>query len=998
MKINSITKMLVLGILFMLSSSLFGQVTLQGIVTDSLTQEPLIGASILVVGTSQGAATNFDGEYKIQNITEGNHKLRVSYVGYLTKIIDLPISGKKTIDLFIQMSTGKIEGKTIVVTAQAQGQLSAINEQLSSNKIINVVSAEKMKELPDANLAESIGRLPGVSLQRSNGEAEKVVVRGLSPKYNNVTIEGVPLQSTNYYDRSIDLSLIGDDLVKGVEVSKSLRPDMDPDALGGTVNLTLKTAQEGLHYDIRGNGGYNQLGKSYENYKFSGSVSNRFFDNMIGVQLQGNIEEKQLPSDQFSASYATPQYYKTASDSGFNMNTSSATVTESKTTRHRYGVSLMLDYMSEFVDIKFLNVYDQKKDDVLSRGNTTNFTSNSFLNQVYVSKTKTEQRTHSLQALFKFWDTELPISLSYTKGEANNPFGQQYDFLESGGAAEIPPIPQSRLIYGQPSALMASMGVEDPVYTTLNQIYRITSNLTDNNYDAKIDWKIPFKLSDSFTGKVLVGGKYHETDRTSETTQLYYNVQYGGSQDRRRFLVALFPYLNGADIGLQGGIEAKYFVDPNYNRTDILGYNIGHHYDAAKLTDMQTTLIDRLAAQYYMSGSQCYTQDYKDKEKTVAGYLMGEFNVGSDLVVVPGIRFQQFKTDISAYHIEVNGSNQNGLQSVPVLTTVTRTNPYWFPSVNVKYKASENVQIISAVYRSVSLPSYGDISPMVVYNPSGNSTGKITTSNPFLKPSTAWNFDLGTSVFSNEIGLFSVNVFYKEITDLIYSMQNYLPYLPYQMVNAPSDILDRLPNRNYFDTTFARTYSANTTSINIAMNNPDRAFIRGIELSWQTHLWYLPGVLNGIVLDLNVSFMSSSQYYPYFEQVQTGGTKLKPIYSLYYETRKGKMQDQPKAIYNAILGWDYLGFSSRFSLRYQQTTLTSLDTKYSIRDSYYDNVLLIDISLKQKIMDNLAVFVNATNINTHIDDYYLTIPAGTQLPTSKQTYGWNAQIGVSYGL
>ena len=91
--------------------------------------------------------------------------------------------------------------------------------------------------------------------------------------------------------------------MKGVEVSKTLRPDMDADALGGTVNLTLKTAQPGLHYDVWGNGGYTKIRDSYNNYKFAGSASDRFLDDKVGVLVQGNIEEKQLPSDQLNATY-----------------------------------------------------------------------------------------------------------------------------------------------------------------------------------------------------------------------------------------------------------------------------------------------------------------------------------------------------------------------------------------------------------------------------------------------------------------------------------------------------------------------------------------------------------------------------------------------------------------------------------------------------------------------------------------------------------------------
>jgi TonB-dependent receptor len=516
---------------------------------------------------------------------------------------------------------------------------------------------------------------------------------------------------------------------------------------------------------------------------------------------------------------------------------------------------------------------------------------------------------------------------------------------------------------------------------------------------VKVDWKVPIKFSDDFTGNLSAGGKFHQTRRTSDNKQEFDYIQYGAGAGNRIDLVNSFPFLTGANTGISSGIEAKYFVDNNYSRTDILGYTIGKTYDLDLLLNMQNayypTHSRKVAGLYYQSGLNDYNQDYDDKESTTAGYIMGEFNLGNKLTIVPGVRFQEQKTDIQAYHIIRNVNNQNGLAGEPVRNQEKRTHPYWYPSVNIKYKATDNLQFLGAVYKSVSLPSFGEITPMVIYQDATNNP-RIIAGNPVLKPSTAWNLDFVTSVFSNDIGLFTVNIFYKEISDLIYAMQNYQPFLPYPVVGAPDDFFERVPETSYFDSSWAAQNSALTASANIPLNNPDKAYIRGIEFSWQTNLWYLPWVLNGIVLDLNLSFMSSSQYYPYFEQVQTGGTPRRPEYSLIYRTRKGQLQDQPKAIYNAILGWDYMGFSSRFSFRYQQTTLTNLDTKYSLRDSYYDNVLLIDISLKQKIMENLSIFANTTNINSHIDNYYLNIPSGEQLPTSKQTYGWNAQFGVSY--
>ena len=978
------------------SSLAAGSGSVKGRVLDKATGEALIGANVVIQNTSLGAATDIEGKFFVRNVPAGTWTIRVSYIGYDPVTREITVAEDAALEgVDFRLLSRAIRGEEVVITAQARGQQAAINQQLTSNKILNVVSADKMKELPDANIAESIGRLPGVSLQRNSGEATAVVVRGLSPKYNNVTIEGVPLTSTNYYDRGIDLSLIGDNLVRGVEVSKTLRPDMDADALGGTVNLTLKSAPEDLHFDLQGNGGYNQLQNSYKPYKFSGTISDRFIEHKIGILLQGSVEQKLLPSDQFSAGYAAPQFVRFDTATGtniFNMQTNSATLTESKIQRKRYNVSLMLDYASDLVDVKFLNVYEQKKDSSITRTYSTDFLADNFYERIYVNETKTEQRTHSLQALFKLGGTELPISLSYTKGESHTPNGQQFDFYQANGIA----ISSSALIFGQPSNLVKITGVLDPGNSTLQTMYVNNTNLSSQDYDAKIDWKVPFKLSDFFSGTLSAGGKYHNTSRTSDNYRELDYILYGAGANNRIDLVRAFPFLAGAYTGNSQGIPASYFVDPSYTRASILGYNIGPGYNIYQLVDMQNTYYPsrsrKIGGLYYTDGPSDYSQNYDDKERSSAGYIMGEFNIGSSLTVIPGVRYQEERTDISAYHI-IQSSNQDGLGGVPVLKEYIRDNPCWYPSVNVKHRTTENIQIMGAVYRSVSLPSYGDISPLVIYN--GTSSNKVTTNNPFLKPASAWNFDLAASLSGNEVGLFTVNLFYKEISDLVYSFQNFQPFLPYAIVDAPADILDRLPNRNYFDTTWAKSNGALTATTTIPMNNPHKAYVRGIEFSLQTQLWYLPGILGGIVLDLNVSFIGSSTLYPYFQQVRTGGTALKPIYVLQYQTRGGTVPDQPKSMYNLIFGWDYKGFNSRASFRYQKTTLTSLDTKYSLRDAYYDNVLLVDISLKQRLISNLAVFANFTNINKHIDDYYINTPVG-QLPSSNQTYGLNAQFGVSF--
>ena len=141
----------------------FGNVS--GIVSESIDGETLIGVNLLIKGTSLGTSTDEYGEYLIRRIPEGEQILIVSYIGYesIERTINV-ISGENTVINFT-LKPQTLEGQEVVVSSQASGQKSAINEQINSRTIKNVVSAEKIRELPDASAATAISRLPGVSLE-----------------------------------------------------------------------------------------------------------------------------------------------------------------------------------------------------------------------------------------------------------------------------------------------------------------------------------------------------------------------------------------------------------------------------------------------------------------------------------------------------------------------------------------------------------------------------------------------------------------------------------------------------------------------------------------------------------------------------------------------------------------------------------------------------------------------------------------------------------------
>ena len=127
----------------------------------------------------------------------------------------------KNLILNFNLNYTTIEGNEVVVTAQARGQMDAINKQLNAKSLVNIISSDRIQELPDANAAETVARVPGVSIRREGGEGNKVVIRGLSPKYNNITVNGVKLASTDNEDRSTDLSMISQYMLDGIEVTKA---------------------------------------------------------------------------------------------------------------------------------------------------------------------------------------------------------------------------------------------------------------------------------------------------------------------------------------------------------------------------------------------------------------------------------------------------------------------------------------------------------------------------------------------------------------------------------------------------------------------------------------------------------------------------------------------------------------------------------------------------------------------------------------------------------
>ncbi len=332
-------------------STTFAQTMLSGVVTDANAGAPLPFANVYLDGTTQGTVTNLNGEFRLP-LDAGLYTIAVSFMGYQTQQKEVTLVEGQNLVVDFEIFPEAIMGEEVVVTAMMRGQKAAINSQLNAAGIVNTVSEEQIQELPDANAGEALGRLPGISLKRSGGEAQRVVLRGLNEKFSQIQLDGVAIPATDAGARGVDLSLFSINSLAGIEVTKALTSDMDADAIAGTVNLITKKAPGKPELRIDLGGGYNVLEKSAAQYSLGARYNRRYLENRLGMQVSVTSESKIRSNERYG------QGWDVRPDSTWVI--SNLTTSYTDETRTRTGGSLLLDFDLENGGvIRFNNFYNQ---------------------------------------------------------------------------------------------------------------------------------------------------------------------------------------------------------------------------------------------------------------------------------------------------------------------------------------------------------------------------------------------------------------------------------------------------------------------------------------------------------------------------------------------------------------------------------------------------------------------------------------------------------------
>ncbi len=968
-------------ILLLFTSIVFGATTgkIVGTVKDSQTGESLPGANVILQGTAIGAATNIEGIYEISKVPPGNYTLNITYIGYKAKSVPVQVGPGETITQDISLVYDVLQGETVTITAQAEGQIAAINQQLSSRTIVNVVSKARIEELPDANAAESIGRLPGVSIIREGGEGNKVAIRGLEPKFSNLTINGVGMPGTDSEtatstsalldgsaDRSADLSMFSANMLDGIELSKALTPDQDADAIGGTINLLLRTAPDGFNTNLIFQKGYNNHENTFTPQKMWGSISKRFYGNLLGVIISGNYEDAVRSSDRLKVNYKAEGDPEEGELYSKLLRTTSLTLQDINTNRERIGGSVMLDYNYLNGVVKLNGMYSRLNHDEDKYDDKYGFETRE--KEYYFRKTKYYMDLFS-GSLSGHHNTSIAF-IDYVVAVSNSRRQTPEDWrvqFEEKTAYEVGPVFDHR--YDHPDSSLQYF-YNNPDMTSLYKLAMYDDVTEETDITAALNIEMPYRINRNITGSLKFGLKYRGKQRERDYDHWRIAAYYGQGQSKVRDIL---PDINWDENLTPTGLYLMTpFLNPNYDAGNFLDGQYEFGYAA------EPGILDYLLHAY---GPSVWQTDLGDDrfdhnvdENITSAYIMTTLNLGPKLMIMPGVRYEAERTSLSTKQFGLADEDYT-IEELSFLsiddTTAKRSTDMIFPMIHARYKFTDWLDLRLAATQSTLRPKFERIIPTENKN---YVSQEMDRGNPDLKPARAVNYDVSLSAYQSRFGLLTLSGFYKEVDDLYYSFERYLVAKDQvEAVGLDSEFLNWKLEDN--------------------INNPHTAYVRGLEIDLQTHLAFLPGIFSGLVLNMNYAAIRSNTRYNY-SILETEKLTVPPwVRTTRIDTsRSGRMIRQSGGIANIALGYDYKGFSTRISILYQGNTLTGLGRRPE-EDGFTEDLVRWDLAVKQSLGYGLQLFLNVNNLTNQPDRSYEPVFAR---PTSFRYFGWSSDFGIRY--
>ena len=898
----------------------------------------LPGAVLKLDRFNRYTVSDNNGYFEFLNVPAGSYRVEVEYLGYEPAVLEATVTagGNAVVDFVMQEGAQEI-GAVVVMGDQARGQAKALNQQKTNVNVSNVISADQIGRFPDSNIGDALKRVPGIAMQNDQGEARNIVVRGLASELNSVTLNGNRIPSAEGDNRKVQMDVIPSDMIQTIEVNKTLTPDMDADAIGGSVDLVTRAAAGGQRISLTLLGGYNPIRTGATG---SGSFvyGNRFFNDRLGVVLSASYMNKDYGSDNIEAVWAQ--------DDGGNVYVEEMDIRKYDVQRIRRSATLNIDwkidsrntiaadlmynwrddrearYRTQFKDIE--PVYDgstitgyegtvvrETKGGIDDRRNRTRRLEDQRVQSYVLSG------THLLSP-----KVDMDWSLSYATASEDRPHERYIEYVQEGLSMNED-LADTRLPYVD----APGQNYSDFVFDKLTEQHDYTQ---EEEYAAKVNLRMPLSVVREQKGRLRVGlsARWKNKRRSND----FYEYVPTGSMpvlSDMEHVVYDRPLVQG-DRYVPG-----MFVSSGYiGNVDL--YNPSLFTPEADPSE-------------YMAGN------YDAGERILAGYLRWDQNITNDLMFIAGVRVENTDLDYRGnYILDEDYDNADERHNRNNYTNV-------LPGLTLKYDLNDRTVLRAAFTTALARPNYYALVPYVDIQ---REKREITAGNPNLKATYSYNFDLLGEYYSKSVGIVSGGFFYKRLDNFIF---NYLD-IDYTAEKFAADF----PG-------FTNPIGAGEVWEYLRPMNGRSVDMFGFEVALQRKLDFLPGrFLRNFGVMLNYTFTHSVTRGIYNEDGE--------------ERTNVSLPGTAPHMVNASLSWENSRLSVRVSLNYTAGYLDEVASE-AFGDRYYDGQLFLDANASYRFGKYVRVFFEANNLTNQPLRYYQGIRSRmAQLEYYKGTFNLGIKI------
>ncbi|TRZ46434.1 TonB-dependent receptor [Robertkochia solimangrovi] len=906
------------------------------------------GATVIISDMMKGAVSDQNGKFTFVAVPEGDHKVIVKYLGFSDVEVDVTVKASETTHINIVLTAESMELEGVEISAYGlSGQARALNTQKNNMNITNVVSTDQIGKFPDANIGDAVKRIPGITMQVDQGEARNIIIRGLSPQLNSVTLNGSRIPSAEGDNRNVQMDLIPSDMIQTIEVSKAVTPDMDADALGGSVNLVTRTAPQGFRLSATAGSGVNTI---TEKRILNGSflVGDRTKNGKFGWMVSASINDNDFGSDNVEAEWDDEFEYFNGSDTEeveVNPYTKEYETRTYLVQRVRRSFAANLDYnFNENHNIYFKSMYNWRDD----RENRFAY-SNEILDgeDIAIGDFQIDGNNN----LVRFPAEEVRETKGGVPGGRNDNarledqrmqnyslggdhlFGNMKVNWMASYAKASEERPNERYIaYASEFAVNRNLNTRYPIMTPVDPADTTPENyefdeLTEEyqytdekDINAFLNFQLPADLlGHGGTIKFGARGRFKNKERNNNFYE--YESLIPGFDTMKD--VAIHDYTD-PDFLAGSQYQAGYFVTPEF----LGGLNLKNE-DIFEESDVPDEYL---------------RANFDVDENVYAGYLMTNQNITDKLSVLAGVRIEN--TNITATGNQI-------MDEEDLIGKVTDKSAYTnvLPGVHFKYNLNENTIFRLAWTNTLARPNYVDLVPSIDVITDDN---EVVLGNSELDPTTSMNFDLMAEHYFKNVGLISGGVFYKKVDNFIYT----------SVFEATDD-----------------SFGSGTEGYDVFQpQNGDDASILGAEIALQRQLDFLPGFASNFSIYLNYTYLSSD----------ANGIKNEDG----DERDDLDLPNTAPNMFNGSLAYTGKRLSMRLSANYSDAYIDEIGGR-AFEDRYYDEQFFLDFNLNFSINKNLRLYADLTNITNQPLRYYQGVKDRTM---QMEYYSRRITIGLKYDL